>query len=76
MDDPANSDLLMGRTLNQFIFSNLIWQVSDELRTGVELSWWRTLYQDQREGLIDDALLGPLRPGRAYTFEWMVRYDF
>lgn len=72
IDDPANSDFLTGRTMNQFMFGNFIWQVTSELSTGMELNWWRTFYQDQRG--LDDLL--PTTPGEAITWEWMVRYNF
>lgn len=71
IEDPANSDLLVGRSMNQFIFGNFIWQVTPELSTGTELNWWRTLYIDQREF---PAI--PIAPGEAFTWEWMVRYEF
>jgi hypothetical protein len=76
IDDPVNGDFVFGRGLNQFFFGNLIWQVDSRLSTGVELSWWRTLYQERRVGQIDESLLAPTAPGQATTLEWMVRYDF
>ena len=75
-DDPANGDFVFGRGLNQFIFGNQIWHVTDSLSTGLELSWWRTLYQESRAGRIPAALQAPSAPGEAVTVEWMVRYDF
>ena len=62
--------------MNQFIFANQIWHVSDALSTGLELAWWRTLYQETRVGQIPAEQLLPTRPGEAYVLEWMVRYDF
>lgn len=76
VDDPDDSDSLLGRTFNRFIFGNLIWNVTEQLKTGVELTFWKTEYQETRKGLIDPALLSPSAPGRATTVEWMVRYDF
>jgi hypothetical protein len=72
IDDPANDDFTIGRSMNQFVFGNLIWQVTTELSTGMELNWWRTLYQDRRG--IDEFF--PTAAGEAITWEWMVRYDF
>lgn len=76
IDDPQNDDFLIGRTLNQFIFANAIVMLSPELSTGLEVSYWRTLYKDDREGLIPPDQLGPMLPGKAVIVEWMVRYDF
>lgn len=76
IDDPANSDSIVGRSLNQFLFANLIWSISDQASTGLEVSWWRTMYQEQRQGLIDPQLLLASTPGESFVFEWMVRFDF
>ena len=76
VDDPDDNDSLFGRTLNEFIFGNVIWHVTPNVQTGVELTWWNTEYQEKRTGLIDPDLLTPSAPGRAVTLEWMVRYDF
>lgn len=76
IDDPNNNDSLMGRVQNSVLFSNVILHVTDHLSTGLELAYWRTLYQDRRVGQIPDSLLTPTAPGEAVTLEWMVRYDF
>lgn len=76
IDDPNDEDSLMGRVQNQVFFGNLIWQVTDELSTGWEVAYWRTLYGDRRAGQVPPALLTPSTPGDAVTLEWMVRYDF
>lgn len=76
IDDPADEDSLMGRVQNQVVFGNVIWQVTPELSTGWELGYWRTLYQDRREGQILSALLTPSAPGEAVTLEWMLRFEF
>ena len=76
LEDPDDGDLLMGRSFNQFLFTNLVLEVAEGLKTGLELSYWKTKYQESREGLIDPALLIADAPGRAVTIEWMVRYDF
>ncbi len=76
IDDPANGDFLVGRGMNQFIYANQIWHATDKLSTGIELTWWRTVYQETRVGQIPQNLLAPSRPGEAYVMEWMVRYDF
>ena len=76
IEDPDNDDLLMGRNRNQFVFGNVVWHVTQNLRTGIEVAWWNTEYQETRAGLVDNDLLIPDTPGRAVTLEWMVRYDF
>ncbi len=76
IDDPVNSDLQVGRTLNQFAFANIVFAVTPFLSTGLEVAYWRTLYQDRRVGIVADDELGPRAPGKAATIEWMVKYDF
>ncbi|MBD3676414.1 MAG: hypothetical protein HUJ26_23125 [Planctomycetaceae bacterium] len=76
IDDPEDEDSLLGRTQNSFVFGNLIFQVNDRLSTGWEVTWWKTLYHDERAGLIPAADLTPRTPGEAVTLEWMVRYNF
>ncbi|MCA9067512.1 MAG: hypothetical protein KDA84_01215 [Planctomycetaceae bacterium] len=76
IDDPNDSDSLVGRVQNEVVFGNLILHMTENLSTGCELAYWRTLYQDQRRGQIPVPLLTPSAPGKALTLEWMVRYDF
>ncbi len=76
VDDPFNDEFLVGRTYNQFLFANLVVHVSKALSTGLEVTYWKTLYQDQRAGLIPPDQLRPSAPGKSVTVDWMVRYDF
>ncbi|MCA8996113.1 MAG: hypothetical protein KDA80_03990 [Planctomycetaceae bacterium] len=76
IDDPDDRDSLLGRTLNRFLFGNLIWQISDGLRTGMEVTWWTTESHETRIGQVDPALLTSDIPGRSLVVEWMLRYDF
>jgi hypothetical protein len=76
IDDPRNEDLLFGRTLNQFLFVNLIYDLTSALSTGFEVTYWDTRYQETRGGLVPDAQLGPTAPGQAVIFECAVRYAF
>jgi hypothetical protein len=76
IDDPRNRDSLLGRVYNQFIFANVIVDVTDNVTTGLEVSYWKTLYQERRVGLIPNDELTPSAPGKAVTIEWMVRYGF
>ncbi len=72
IDDPANGDFIEGRGLNQFIFANQIWQLTDAFSTGIELTWWRTEFQDNPTALLGTSL----GSSEAYISEWMIRYDF
>lgn len=76
LDDPNNRDLLFGRTYNQFIFANLLLDVTQNLCTGIEISYWKTLYQELRSGQIPADQLLPSAPGRSVTIDWIVKYDF
>lgn len=76
LDDPLNEDFLVGRTYNQFIFINFSYDITKNFVTGIEVSSWKTLYQDRREGQVPDSQLGPRRPGEATIVEWMLKYSF
>jgi hypothetical protein len=76
VDDPREQDTLFGRSYNQFIYSNVIFNVSERLMTGFEVTHWKTLYHEQRVGLIPADQLMPTERGEAVTFNWTVRYTF
>ncbi len=76
LDDPVNTDFLIGRTYNQFFFLNFSYDITKNFVTGIEITSWKTLYQDRRAGQVANNLLGPTRPGEAVTIEWMVKYGF
>ena len=76
LDDPLNEDFLVGRTYNQFIFINFAYDISKQLSTGLQLTSWKTFYQDRREGQVPANQLGPRRPGEAIVVEWMWKYAF
>ncbi len=76
VDDPNNNDLLYGKTFNQVLYWNAVFEVTERLVTGLEVSSWKTNYQDLRAGLIPDADLEPRRQGNAVVLEWSVRYNF
>lgn len=76
LDDPKNEDFLIGRTYNQYIYYQLLWTVSNQISTGIEISYWQTFYQDRRGGLILDENLLPTQPGKAITVDWMFKYAF
>lgn len=76
IDDPNNNDSLLGRTRNQFLFANVMFDITDNLRTGFEVSYWSTTYHELREGLTPDELLSPSAPGRSVVLDWMMQYSF
>jgi len=76
VDDPLNRDSLFGRSYNQFFFGNLVFEVSKRLQVGMEISYWKTFFQDRREGLVPPSELGPRTPGEAVVIDWMFKYSF
>lgn len=76
VDDPRNGDFLFGRTYNQFIFANFLVNLTDTLSSGIEVTYWKTLYQELRAGAIPDDELGPTAPGKSVVVDWMIKYAF
>jgi hypothetical protein len=76
VDDPDDDDMLFGRSYNQFIYANALVLLTDALSTGVEVTYWRTLYHETRAGVVPLEQLGPMAPGKAVTIQWMVKYEF
>ena len=76
IDNPRDKDSLLGRTLNQFLFANVIVDLSQSCSTGLEVSYWRTDYRDTRAGRIPPEDLTPSTAGKSVTIDWMVRYGF
>ncbi|MCA9229608.1 MAG: hypothetical protein KDA57_03085 [Planctomycetales bacterium] len=76
IDDPNDDDMLLGRVSNQVLFVNLTCDVTPQLLTGLETSYWKTHYQETRGGLVPDDQLGPTAPGEAVVVEFMVKYSF
>mgnify|MGYP005839350737 FL=1 len=73
IDDPNNVDFFYGRTYNHFIFWNLSYDITKQLVSGIEVTSWKTLYQDRRPAPLNTA---PTLPGESVTIEWMVKYGF
>lgn len=64
IDDPLDQDVPNGgRTYNDLIFANVIWDVTPTLLMGFETTIWQTLYKDQS-------------PGESTRFEFVVKYGF
>ena len=76
LDNPNDNDSLLGRSRNHFIFANILLDVTEHLSTGLEVTWWETLYHEERAGQIPDDQLSPSDPGRAVTIDWMIKYEF
>jgi len=75
IDDPDNDDFMVGRTYNRVIYSNVWVQLTNNLRTGFEVSSWRTSYQNRTRGT-NYPVAGPTRPGKATSLDWTVMYTF
>jgi hypothetical protein len=65
LDDPANNDITTatGRTYNQMIFANMLYDATENLQVGMEVDVWRTFYK-------------ALEPGEAVRLECAVKYRF
>jgi hypothetical protein len=74
IDDPNDRDSLIGRTNNRVIYGNVFFDLTDHLITGLEVSNWRTGYQNQTAA--PNAVPFPTAPGEATTIDWTVRYKF
>jgi hypothetical protein len=78
IDDPNNADSLIGRTYNHSIYANVFFDCSQNVKTGLEISSWKTLYQNKTLAEPDpaDRLPDPTAPGEAVVVNWTVRYSF
>jgi len=65
VDDPVDQDVnpTHGRTLNQFYFANIMYDVTKGFTLGAEFGSLKTFYTD-------------MRPGDAFRLELMARYAF
>ncbi len=64
IDNPLNTDVqTRGRTENSFLFGNVSFDVTKKLVLGLEVSHWKTEYQD-------------LAPGETVLFEFIGSYGF
>ena len=76
IDDPDNSDSLIGRTNNRFIYTNFFYQLTKNWRTGFEVSVWRTDYHNRTNEPDYTPIPGPDEPGRAVLLDWTMQYRF
>jgi len=63
LDDPDDRDMTSGKTYNQMIFANLIYDATKNLQLGMEVDVWKTRYMT-------------LKPGDAVRIECAVKYTF
>lgn len=70
VDDPNVEDMLFGRTYNQFLFANIIYDVTSYLMLGFEVSLAKTTYRETRP---DEPI--PVS-GEAVGFEFTGQYVF
>ncbi len=78
VDDPNNNDSLIGRTYNRVLYANVFVQITDNLRTGFEVSSWLTTYHNDtlNEPDPNDRIAFPTLPGEATVLDWTVQYRF
>jgi hypothetical protein len=76
IDDPNNSDLLIGRTYNRVVYANVFLDMTKRLVTGWEVSSWRTSYANRTSEPGFNPVPGPTEPGKAVAIDWTVRYKF
>jgi hypothetical protein len=76
IDDPRDQDSLIGRTYNHVIYANMFLDITDNLRTGLEVSSWLTKYHNRTDepGFVPVAF--PEEPGKATVLDWTVQYRF
>ncbi len=65
LDDPLDSDITAaaGRTYNQVVWGNVIYDVTKQFQLGLEVGSWRTLFNAEE-------------PANSIRTEFMVRYGF
>jgi hypothetical protein len=63
IDDPANNDMTSGRTCNQMLYNNVIWDATKNLQLAFEVDVWTTRYLT-------------LSPGEGVRLEFAAKYKF
>jgi hypothetical protein len=65
VDDPNNNDVqwVGGKSYNQFVFGNLVYDLTKSFIVGVEVSSWKTIYVGQE-------------PGDSVRCEFVAKYGF
>lgn len=70
LDDPNNNDVVSGRSYNQYLYANASFDVTKMLNVGLEVTSWKTLYQETDPGRPQ------LKPGESVEFEFTGKYMF
>ncbi len=76
IDDPRDADSLIGRTYNRFVYANMFLDITDDLRTGLEVSFWRTSYHNRTDEPGFVPIASAEAPGKATVLDWTVQYRF
>jgi hypothetical protein len=63
IDDPLDKDMTSGRTRNQMLFNNVIWDANKHLQFGLEVDVWETDYM-------------ALAAGEGVRLEFATKYNF
>jgi hypothetical protein len=63
IDDPLDKDMTSGRTRNQMLFNNVIWDANKHLQLGFEVDVWETDYM-------------ALSSGEGVRLEFATKYNF
>ncbi len=73
IDDPNNNDMTYGRSYNQYVFGNFTFDITKQFVTGIEVAYWKTLYENQDPVTYPTQ---PTEPGDSVVVQWMVKYGF
>jgi hypothetical protein len=63
IDDPLDKNMTSGRTCNQMLFNNVIWDVNKNLQFSMEVDVWETHYLT-------------MAPGEGVRLEFVTKYKF
>lgn len=75
VDNPLDQDILVGRTFNEFIYGNIEVAITERLTSGIELTYWKTLYADDRL-VVPPGTVKITEPGETFNTNWMVKWSF
>ena len=76
IDDPVRSDIVVGRSYNRVVYTNVLLDVTKRLVTGLEVSSWKTNYTNRSSEPGFTPVSSPTLPGEAIAIDWTVRYAF
>jgi hypothetical protein len=76
VDDPNDRDLIVGRSLNRVMYVNTFVDLTRHLTTGLEVSTWRTDFQNRSGEPQFRPVPGPTLPGKAVAIDFTLRFSF